>query len=171
MNERLIPTGSCWCGCRQPTARGSFFFTGHDKRAESAVIMAEFGGVPEFLHAFGYGPEGKNPRATRPVSKLRALFEKLSNFVTTRVALEYRDLETPTGPLKRTDFTVQPIGAYLDRGSAVFNVPTVGPSQAVVFVPLCDLESIHQDAKGQVVRVRGGLAVNGTSVEYVAIGG
>lgn len=171
MTQRLLPTGLCWCGCRQATERGSFFFAGHDKRAESAVIMAEFGGVPEFLHAFGYGPEGKNPRETPPVPRLRAQFERLANSLSTRVALEYRDLENPASALKRTDFTVQPIGAYLDRGSAVFHVPTVGPSHAVVFVPLCDLESIHQDVKGQVVRVRGALALKNAVPEYVALGG
>ncbi|MFC1915281.1 hypothetical protein ACFLW4_01085 [Chloroflexota bacterium] len=64
MNARLLPTGQCWCGCGQDAARGSFFLPGHDKKAESAVIMAEYGGVPEFLTQHGYGPEGKNPQNT-----------------------------------------------------------------------------------------------------------
>ncbi len=59
---RLIPTGQCWCGCEKETGIGSFFLPGHDKVAESAVILVEFGGVPQFLHVKGYGPGGKNPR-------------------------------------------------------------------------------------------------------------
>lgn len=58
---RLLPTGQCWCGCGSPTSRGAFFVTGHDKRAESAVIKAEYGTVPDFLAKHGYGPGGKNP--------------------------------------------------------------------------------------------------------------
>lgn len=56
--KRLLPTGTCWCGCGTETKRGSFFTTGHDKRAESAVILEEYGDVPTFLVAHGYGPEG-----------------------------------------------------------------------------------------------------------------
>ena len=64
MNSRLLPTGQCWCGCGQDATRGSFFLPGHDKKAESAVIMTEYGGVPEFLTQHGYGPDGKNPQNT-----------------------------------------------------------------------------------------------------------
>ena len=60
--ERLLPTGECWCGCGAETAIGSFFLSGHDKTAESAVISVEYGGVPKFLVRHGYGPEGKNPK-------------------------------------------------------------------------------------------------------------
>lgn len=66
MAQRLLPTGSCWCGCGGETGIGSFFLAGHDKTAESAVILVEYGGVPEFLVHHGYGPgDGqKNPRQT-----------------------------------------------------------------------------------------------------------
>lgn len=60
--ERLIPTGVCWCGCGQETRIGAFFLPGHDKVAESAVILTEYRGVPEFLVAHGFGPGGRNPR-------------------------------------------------------------------------------------------------------------
>lgn len=59
--DRLLPTGDCWCGCGVEARRGSFFAQGHDKTAESAVIMVEYGGVPEFLRAHGFGPGGRNP--------------------------------------------------------------------------------------------------------------
>ncbi len=53
---RALPTGECWCGCGVETPVGSFFAVGHDKRAESEVILAEYGSVPDFLLAHGYGP-------------------------------------------------------------------------------------------------------------------
>jgi hypothetical protein len=62
MNTRLLPTGDCWCGCGEETTIGAFFRQGHDKFAEGAVIAMEYGGVPEFLQATGYGPAGKNVR-------------------------------------------------------------------------------------------------------------
>ena len=61
MSNRILPTGQCWCGCGEDAARGSFFLPGHDKKAESAVILVEYGGVPEFLQRHGYGPGGKEP--------------------------------------------------------------------------------------------------------------
>ena len=57
---KLIPTGDCWCGCGEPAARGSFFVSGHDKRAEAAVVKVEYGSVPDLLDKHGYGPGGKN---------------------------------------------------------------------------------------------------------------
>ena len=57
---KLIPTGECWCGCGEPAARGAFFVSGHDKRAEAAVIKVEYGSVPDLLDKHGYGPGGKN---------------------------------------------------------------------------------------------------------------
>jgi hypothetical protein len=60
--ERLLPNGVCWCGCGADVGLGSFFAKGHDKVAESAVILTQFGGVPEFLREFGFGPGGRNPK-------------------------------------------------------------------------------------------------------------
>jgi hypothetical protein len=64
VSPRMMPTGECWCGCRGETGVGSFFLSGHDKVAESAVVMVEYGGVPEFMERHGYGPARgkKNPR-------------------------------------------------------------------------------------------------------------
>ena len=75
--KRLLPTGECWCGCRgkrepgdkrepkeQEPKIGSFFLPGHDKYAESAVIKMKYGGIPNFLVAHGFGPEGQNLRDT-----------------------------------------------------------------------------------------------------------
>ncbi len=59
---KLLPTGECWCGCGAETSVGAFFKPGHDKVAESMMILIKYGGVPEFLEAEGYGPSGKNLR-------------------------------------------------------------------------------------------------------------
>jgi hypothetical protein len=62
MTAKLLPTGHCWCGCGDSNlALGSFFSAGHDKRAESKVIIEVFGSVPRFLVAFGYGPTDARP--------------------------------------------------------------------------------------------------------------
>lgn len=61
-SRRLLPTGECWCGCGAETPIGSFFAAGHDKVAESAVILTQYGGVPQFLVAHGFGPGGKKAR-------------------------------------------------------------------------------------------------------------
>ncbi|MCM9083115.1 hypothetical protein OG590_08010 [Streptomyces goshikiensis] len=54
---RLIPTGTCWCGCGAEVGIGSFFARGHDKVAEAALLAAEYGSsVPQLLHKHGYGP-------------------------------------------------------------------------------------------------------------------
>lgn len=54
---RLIPTGTCWCGCGAETGRGSFFARGHDKVAEAALLAVRYdGSVAQLLHDFGYSP-------------------------------------------------------------------------------------------------------------------
>ena len=77
MSDRILPTGDCWCGCGEDAARGSFFLPGHDKKAESAVILVEYGGVPEFLKGHGYGPGGKEPMAV--LKKWRETGTSMSN--------------------------------------------------------------------------------------------
>lgn len=61
---RLLPTGTCWCGCGREVGLGKFFAQGHDKIAESALIALNYeGSVPHFLHAHGYGPQHSVTRA------------------------------------------------------------------------------------------------------------
>jgi hypothetical protein len=66
---KLMPTGECWCGCGGETSLGAFFLTGHDKRAESAVLKVVYGNVPNFLVEHGYGPDGKS--ASEELDKYR----------------------------------------------------------------------------------------------------
>lgn len=56
--KRLIPSGTCWCGCGEMTRVGAFFAPGHDKRAEAAVVKTVYGSVPHFLIEHGFGPDG-----------------------------------------------------------------------------------------------------------------
>lgn len=96
--SRLIPTGKCWCGCGQDVDLGSFFAPGHDKRAEARVVMEEFGGVPQFLAAFGRAPvdavgvEGTD-RARAKLAVLQAIKAKLDHLtaVVERLASEPED--------------------------------------------------------------------------------
>ena len=67
--RNLVLTGRCQCGCDQVVGRRSVFAPGHDRKAETAVIRVEYGGIVEFLTAHGYGPSGKNP--TEELEKLR----------------------------------------------------------------------------------------------------
>jgi hypothetical protein len=62
MSNDPQPNGKCWCCCGEPAGRKSFFKQGHDRVAESAVIMLKYGGVPEFMAAHGYGPGRINIR-------------------------------------------------------------------------------------------------------------
>lgn len=58
--KKAEPTGTCWCGCGQATKPGRFFVQNHDRKAEAAVIRAEYGSIPNFLVAHGYDQNGKN---------------------------------------------------------------------------------------------------------------
>lgn len=61
MSERLLPTGTCWCGCGKETARGSFFVRGHDKIAEAAIIAARYGNsVAQLVHDHHFTPDPDN---------------------------------------------------------------------------------------------------------------
>lgn len=77
---RLFPTGECWCGCGNATASvGAFFIHGHDRRAEAAVILKEYGSIPLFMREHGYGPGGKNALATWKILNGRRSTPKASD--------------------------------------------------------------------------------------------
>ncbi|MET7852904.1 hypothetical protein ABZT48_32750 [Streptomyces avermitilis] len=64
---RLISTGTCWCGCGTEVGIGSFFARGHDKIAEAALLVTEYGSfVPQLLHKHGYGPGHGTPSLRLP---------------------------------------------------------------------------------------------------------
>lgn len=64
--KRLIPDGWCWCGCGREVRLGSFFAPGHDRKAVTAVLEAEYGGAAQFLAAHGYGPQGRKRLRAKP---------------------------------------------------------------------------------------------------------
>ncbi|MER6778519.1 MULTISPECIES: hypothetical protein [unclassified Streptomyces] len=58
--ERLLPTGSCWCGCERHVGLGKFFAQGHDKIAEAAYVAVHHeGSIPRLLADTGFGPGGE----------------------------------------------------------------------------------------------------------------
>ncbi|MFC8065563.1 hypothetical protein [Streptomyces sp. NPDC057293] len=56
--QRLLPTGTCWCGCGAETGIGSFFARGHDKTAEAALLAVRYeSSVARLLDHHGFGPK------------------------------------------------------------------------------------------------------------------
>jgi hypothetical protein len=47
--EPVRPSGVCFCGCGEATARDKFFVVTHDRRAESRVIHERFGNIATFV--------------------------------------------------------------------------------------------------------------------------
>ncbi|MFI0156246.1 hypothetical protein [Streptomyces lydicus] len=55
--NRLVPTGTCWCGCEGEAGIGRFFIQGHDKIAESALVATEYeGSIARLLEQHKFGP-------------------------------------------------------------------------------------------------------------------
>jgi hypothetical protein len=55
---RLMPTGTCWCGCGTQVGLGSFFSQGHDKIAEAALLAARYdNSVARLIAHHGFGPD------------------------------------------------------------------------------------------------------------------
>jgi hypothetical protein len=54
---RPLPMGVCWCGCGEEVPVRSFFYRGHDRKAEAMLIAMHYdGSVAGMLAAHGYGP-------------------------------------------------------------------------------------------------------------------
>lgn len=54
---RLMPTGTCWCGCGAEVAFGSFFASGHDRAAEAALLAARYeNSIARLIAEHGFGP-------------------------------------------------------------------------------------------------------------------
>jgi len=107
--EKLNPSGVCLCGCGKNTVNHTFFLSGHDKVAESAVINTLYGGVPQFLMAHGFGPEGENPYETmeryryKRAGKYQPLTDRLKMEPTEEITFTFAELEDVLGePLPRS---------------------------------------------------------------------
>lgn len=155
MARRLVPTGFCWCGCKTAVELGSFFAPGHDKKAEARVIMEVFGGVPQFLAAFGYAPEAQGPESASWVDNAMRL-AGLRGDVTDKLALEYPGLQDRTGLLARTDSDVRLSPVSLADGAATFTLQT-SDGAASIIIPFIDITAVYKNWSGWVVRVSGTL--------------
>jgi len=167
---RLVPTGVCWCGCRLQVDLGSFFAPGHDKRAEAKLIMELFGGVPQFLVAFGRGPAdvaGTDATWVGAAMKLSGM----SRGSRTNVTLEYPALEDRSGRLVRTEpNSVQLQSAEPSDGQAVFVLSTPGRGPSMLVIPFLDVVGVYGGQNAVVVRVAGSLDFNvlpGHPIRYV----
>ena len=52
---KALPTGLCGCGERAGV--GKHFVTGHDRKAEGALVKVKYGSIAEMLAHHGFGPE------------------------------------------------------------------------------------------------------------------
>lgn len=57
MNERIYPTGKCWCGCQQEPVGYALFVQGHNTKAIRALVKRVYGDEAHMLKAHGFGPE------------------------------------------------------------------------------------------------------------------
>jgi hypothetical protein len=58
--DRALPMGVCWCGCGAEVPARSFFFQGHDRKAEGMLAKLRYGSLADMLAAHGYRPGGKS---------------------------------------------------------------------------------------------------------------
>jgi len=165
---RISPTGECWCGCGRGTDRGSFFVPGHDKKAESKLIMDVFGGVPQFLVAFGKGPKARGNAidATHMGEVMR--LNGLTIEERKRMAIEYTDPEDRYGRLKFLK-EVRSDEFDLTEGSAPFTFQN-GPYHQTLRIPFVDIAGVYRDFQYWVARVHGSIVAKGDVSEYVSYG-
>jgi hypothetical protein len=133
--------------------------------------MEVFGGVPQFLDAFGYGPNGNKLGTTTTWIESATRIAPLR--VGTRFVVEHTDLKQRGGPLKRrADVT---LGAPVDlsEGAVTLNVVDSGATNSIV-IPFIDIATVFKDVgdSAWVLRVTGTLEGGGTQrggVRYVAL--
>ena len=57
-DDRILPTGNCWCGCGTDVGIGSFFAPGQDKVAEAALLAARYeNSDARLIRHHGFGPD------------------------------------------------------------------------------------------------------------------
>ena len=87
MKSKLIrPSGVCWCNCGLAPRVGAFFMSGHDKRIQGQIIKEVFGGVAEFVAAFGYAPTDEFSQLT--VKQLMNPLAQVATITTLRARLQ-----------------------------------------------------------------------------------
>jgi hypothetical protein len=133
--------------------------------------MEAFGGVPQFLVAFGYGPEGSESAGSAWIDNAMRLCG-IERSWAEQVVIEYRDLSDRTGPLLRTRLPVSLLPVYLTTGAASLNVKhetRADHATMTVHVPFTDLAAVYKEVNW-VVRVTGSLDFANSGLRYVAFG-
>ncbi len=167
--NRVFPTGQCWCGCGEATPPTSFFSQGHDKRAEARVVKEVYGGVPEFLAAHGYGPEGRDPAVPlregmdAPGLQVLEAWSKESNPHVALEVLNPKDRSRRRYSSFHVKYVVEERAFRFD-GCATHG----GPPDANLTVPLPDVAWVYVDENdktifgraARVVRLRGAIVAD-----------
>ena len=164
MVTRLVPTGNCWCGCGVDVDLGSFFAPGHDKRAEARLIMEIFGGVPQFLVAFGRGPGGASIASDASWMESAMKLAGMTDGSRAYMALEYPSLDDRAGPLRRIERErVRLQRAELSEGQAVFQVSMADRGPAIVTAARRRVLARQHGEEHRHMRERQGVSSSGSS--------
>ena len=166
MSRKLIPTGNCWCGCGTSIDLGSFFAPGHDKRAEAKVIMEVFGGVPQFIAAFGYAPSSDGRVSTTSWVDNAMRLKGIAPPERQLIRMEYPDPDG-TGRLVRTKKDVHLSPIALEDGAATFTVHD--RSVGSISIPFIDLVAVYKGESRWIVRIAGTFEDRGQYAEYVPL--
>jgi hypothetical protein len=105
--------------------------------------MEVFGGVPQFLDAFGYGPDGDSGFGLRGVDNARRLAKQPigGNYV-----IEYPDISNLAGPLLRHLAVERVQDLDLSDGSVSFNVRHVTGTTSGIWIPFVDIAAVYRSA-------------------------
>jgi len=165
--RKLVPTGKCWCGCATPIDLGSFFAPGHDKRAEAKVIMEVFGGVPQFVAAFGYAPDDVGAEAgTMSWIDVAMRLKGIPEPQRQSLRLEY---SSPDGSgrlqCSQRDVFLDPVA--LEDGAAAFTEHDHG--LGTIRIPFVDISAVYKGNGRWIVRIAGTFEKRREFVEYVPL--
>jgi hypothetical protein len=131
--------------------------------------MEVFGGVPQFLMAFGRGPDDTAVPADASWVDGAMRLVGLRPSEHARLAVEHVDPTARTGPLKRTKHEAQLTPIDLAEGSATLTFRN-GNSASNVTVPLVDVIAVFKDVQGWVIRIAGSLDFKEGRISYIAYG-
>jgi hypothetical protein len=144
------------------------FAPGHDKRAEAKVIMEVFGGVPQFVTAFGYGPDegGGGEAGTASWADAAMRLKGIPEGERQLLRLEYPAADG-TGQLQRTRRDVYLAPVALEQGAATFTEHDHGIG--AIHVPFVDVVAVYRGDGRWIVRIAGTFEKRGGIVEYVPL--
>jgi hypothetical protein len=135
--------------------------------------MEVFGGVPQFLKACGYGPDGEDGAVSGWWLENVLRLAKVPRGAP--LVVEYPNISDISGPLEQRKAELG-MDFNLSEGSASFNIPNEGTVSGI-YVPFVDVVSVHKTILPNIgaawaVRVRGLLRPTNSSpagIVYVAM--